>query len=289
MKHIWVTGANGLIGGEILRQQVSAVDFQLRGLTRAEVDLADDSAVAALFRQERPDAIIHCAALSKTGACRQQPELAQLLNVHVTETLAGLAASIPFIFFSTDLVFNGRKGHYAEEDTVDPLCIYSATKVLAEKIVLANLRHTVVRTSLNFGFSDNGQRSFNEEWAQMWQRGETLDLFVDEFRCPIPVEVTAQTVLEILRRGLTGCYHLAGGRRMSRVEMGGLLAEFRAPLPSPMRPSSLADWKGPARAADTSLNCAKLERALNIQLPGLEDWLRQNWARQQALAGGDRE
>jgi dTDP-4-dehydrorhamnose reductase len=45
--------------------------------------------------------------------------LAHKINIEITASLADLAAGIPFIFFSTDLVFDGRKGNYTETDPVN--------------------------------------------------------------------------------------------------------------------------------------------------------------------------
>jgi len=164
----------------------------MRPLDRRALDLTDSGAVRPLFQRETPAAIIHCAAISKSPACQQNPLLAHQVNVEVTARLADLAAEIPFVFFSTDLVFDGRAGHYDESASVGPLSIYAETKAAAERIVLSNSRHTVIRTSLNGGISPTGDRGFNEEMRRAWQAGRTLQLFTDEFRSPIAAWVTAR-------------------------------------------------------------------------------------------------
>ena len=150
----WITGAGGLIGSHLIRSASRA--WEARALTRAELDLTDFAAVRAAFSREQPRLIIHCAALSKTLECEQNPERARANNVEVTRVLAGLAADIPLLFFSTDLVFDGTKGHYRENDPPNPLTVYAETKLAAEKLVLANPKHTVIRTSLNAGRTLNG-------------------------------------------------------------------------------------------------------------------------------------
>src|SRR5437762_1973765 len=111
----WITGAGGLIGTYFLRTAAQcAPEFQVVGLTRAELDLTDLGAVRERFQEDRPQLVIHCAALSKSAACEKEPVLARKLNVEVTEYLAKLAEDIPFVFFSTDLAFDGQKGHYGE-------------------------------------------------------------------------------------------------------------------------------------------------------------------------------
>src|SRR4051812_20510760 len=120
----WITGANGLIGNYLVRTAAShAPGWKVRGLTRRDFDLTDFSAVRRAFSEDKPELVIHCAALSKSPACQANPSLARKLNVEVTQGLAELAADIPLLFFSTDLVFDGQKGAYIETDQVNPLSV----------------------------------------------------------------------------------------------------------------------------------------------------------------------
>src|SRR4051812_27686555 len=109
----WITGAGGLIGNWIVRVAATQTpEWSVRALTRQELDLTDFPAVRQRFSQERPALIIHCAAISQSPACQANPALAHKLNVKVTGMLAELAADTPFVFFSSDLVFDGRQGNY---------------------------------------------------------------------------------------------------------------------------------------------------------------------------------
>ncbi len=274
MSLTWITGAGGLIGSHLARAAATAApSWKVRGLTRSHLDLTDFEAVRRLFAQDKPGMIIHCAALTKTPACQQNPILARELNVEATGVLAELAAEIPFVFFSTDLVFDGRRGRYVENDPVRPLNVYAETKLAAEKIVLCNSRHTVIRTSLNFGHSPTRDRAFNEELLRVWQGGKTLQLFTDEFRCPIPAAVTAEAVWSLVTQNRPGLYHLAGSERLSRWQIGQLLAARTPHLNAQIEPSSLSEYTGPPRSPDTSLDCAKVQRLLPFRLPAFSDWL----------------
>lgn len=282
---VWITGAAGLIGSAIVKTAARRnFPWVARGLTRKDVDLRDFDAVQALFQHEQPAAIIHCAAQSRTVLCEQDPAAAWKNNVEVTRNLAGLAAAIPFLFFSTDLVFDGKRGNYSETDPVHPISRYGETKVEAEQAVLANPRHGVIRTSLNFGFTAQGGRAFNEEWLMRWRQGECLTLFTDEFRSPLPVEATAQAVWELLGGGCCGLFHLAGREKLSRWEMGQKLGEIWPAYKTLMRPASLQDYTGPPRAADTSLNCTRISGLLQVPLPGFTEWIHQHAA--EILAAG---
>jgi dTDP-4-dehydrorhamnose reductase len=274
---VWITGAGGLIGNYLLQLAPRyAPQFETVGLTRAHLDLLDFAAVRAAFHTQPPAAIIHCAALSKSPDCQANPGLAWKANVETTKLLAELAAEIPFVLFSTDMVFDGQKGNYVESDGVQPLSVYAETKVAAEKIILTNPRHTVVRTSLNGGTSPTGNRGFNEQIRRAWQAGQALNFFRDEFRSPIPAAATARAAWELLLKNQTGLFHVAGAERMSRAEIGTSLAARWPQLNPKFKIGSLQEYQGVPRPPDTSLNCAKAQAQLSFPLPGLTAWLSEN-------------
>ncbi|HLX71368.1 MAG TPA: SDR family oxidoreductase, partial [Verrucomicrobiae bacterium] len=271
---IWITGAGGLIGNCLVQLAPKLVpSWRIRALTRSELDLTDSAAVRAAFRKDSPQLVIHCAALAHTPTCEKDPPLARKLNIDVTAALAELASDIPFLFYSTDMVFDGLAGNYDESATTNPLSVYAKTKIDAERIVLANSKHTVLRTSLNFGTSPTGDRAFNEQMLHAVKRGETLKLFVDEFRCPIPAIETAHATWELAMQNKPGLYHLTGSERLSRWQIGELLAKHWAHLNPKLEPVSIRDFRGLPRSPDTSLNCAKIQKLLSFPLPRFTDWL----------------
>lgn len=276
-KLAWITGSGGLIGNYLVQTaRQFALDWKIFGLTRARLDLTDHKSVREKFLRDEPQLIIHCAAQSKVPACQADPKLAWQLNVEVTKTLAELAAEIPFIFFSTDLVFNGQKGNYVETDATNPVSVYGETKVAAEKIVLRNPKHSVIRTSMNCGNSLTGDRGFSDELRQSWARGETSKLFTDEFRCPMFAGVTSRAIWELVGKNVSGLFHLAGSERLSRVQIGHLIAARFPELNPKIEACSLKEYQGLPRAPDTSVNCAKIQKLLSFPLPKFSEWLRKN-------------
>ena len=250
--------------------------WRVRALTRDQLDLLDFDAVRREFQKDQPQLVIHCAAVSTIAEAQANPDLARRVNVEVTELLAGLAADIQFVFFSTDLVFDGRKGNYAETDAMNPLHVYGETKAAAEQIVLHNPRHLVVRTSINGGMSRAGNRGFNEQLRLAWQAGQGMKLFTDEFRCPILAGRDGAGGLGTGESKCAGLFHVAGAERLSRWQIGQLLAARWPELEPKITPGSARDFPGPPRAPDTSLNIAKVQKVLSVPLPGLTGWLAAN-------------
>ena len=273
----WVTGANGLIGNYLIETAPRyAPDWTVRALTRDQLELLDFAAVRREFLKDQPRLLIHCAAVTTISGAQKHPDLARRLNVELTQLLEELTAEGRLVLFSTDLVFDGLKGDYTELDAVNPLHLYGETKAAAEQIVLENPRHAVVRTSINGGTSRTGNRGFNEVLRQAWQAGQAMTLFTDEFRCPIPAAETARAVWELIKQERTGIYHVAGAEKLSRWQVGQLVAARWPQLHPKMTPGSLKDFAGPPRSPDVSLNIGGVQSVLSAPLAGLTGWLAQN-------------
>jgi dTDP-4-dehydrorhamnose reductase len=274
---VWITGAGGLIGNYLVQTAAQfAPQFQVVGLTRSQLDLTDYAAVRAEFQRQQPQLFIHCAAMSRSPDCQANPVLARKLNAEVPAQLAGIALKIPFVFFSTDLVFDGQKGNYVETDAVNPMSVYAETKIIAEDIVSRHPRHLIIRTAINGGVSPTGDRGFNEQMRRAWQHGQMTNLFTDEFRSPIHASVTARAVWELVAQKAAGIFHIAGGEKLSRYAIGQLIAARNPRLNARITPDTLKNYHGAPRSPDVSMDCAKAQRLLSFPLPGLTDWLAAN-------------
>lgn len=269
-----ITGAAGLIGRYLVTTASRwAPSWTVGGLTRAELDLTDPAAVESSFHTYRPDLVIHCAALSRTKDCEENPGLARRVNVEATAHLAELSRNIPFIFFSSDQVFDGQQGWYVETDRINPVNYYGETKAAAEQVVLANPRHTVIRLALTAGTSPAGNRSFVEEMRRSAGRNQRLTLFTDEFRTPVPAGVVVRAVWELIGRKQSGLYHLGGAERLSRMEIGEALTTWYPELASHLQPGSVRGYRGPQRPPDLSMNCDKIQRLISFPLTGFRRWI----------------
>lgn len=269
-----VTGAGGLIGQYLIRSAPCwAPEWQVHGLTRPDIDLTDFARVEQVWQSIRPAAVIHCAALSRTKECEQDPEKARRVNVAATAHLAQLSQGIPFIFLSSGEVFDGRTAWYSETDEAKPINMYGRTKLEAEQAVLRYAKHTVVRIVLTAGTSQNGNRSFVEDMSRSAKAGRDVTVYADEYRCPLPAGVIARTIWELLNCERPGLYHLGGSERLSRWEIGEALVPWYPELAGRLVKGSSRTHTGAPRPSDLSLRCDKIQRLLSFRLPGFREWL----------------
>lgn len=271
---VLVTGAAGLIGQYMIRTAARwAPKWDVRGLTQQDADLTNVSRVTDLYRALKPQAVIHCAALSRTKDCEQHPDQARLVNVTATAHLATLAKDVPFFFLSSGEVFDGKRGWYEEEDEARPINVYGKTKLEAEHTILLNPRHTAVRIVLTAGTSQSGERGFVEEMCRVAKAGRQVTLFEDEYRCPLPAGVIARALWELLDLERPGLYHLGGRDRLSRWEIGQVLVRWYPELSGRLQSSTARSYTGSPRPVDLSLRCDKIQRLLSFQIPGFRSWL----------------
>jgi dTDP-4-dehydrorhamnose reductase len=269
-----ITGTGGLIGHYLERTAARwAPNWEVRGLTHDDLDLTDLPKVDAIWRTVKPEAVIHCAAMSRTKDCEQDPAGAHRMNVEATAHLARLSRDLPFVFLSSGDVFDGRRGWYSETDEAVPINVYGKTKLEAERIVLLNPAHTVLRLVLTAGTSRTGDRSFVEDMCRMAEAGKNLTLYADEFRCPLPAGAVARVIWELLSREKPGLYHLGGRDRLSRWEIGQVLLPWYPVLQGRLVQGSVLHHVGGRRSADLSLRCDRIQQVLSFPLPGFRSWL----------------
>lgn len=267
---ILITGASGFLGWNLCR--VARGEWEVYGTYHQQsIDISDvniqqlDLTNVALVRAEidriQPDAIIHTAAASKPNFCQEYPDRSYQINVVASQLLAQICADakIPFVFTSTDLVFDGTKPPYLETDPVSPINIYGEQKVAAEREILTVYpQATICRMPLMFGMAPPTATSFIQPWIRSLASQQKLELFVDEFRTPVSAKTAAQGLLMMLQASVPGIVNLGGKERISRYDFGRLLAEvfpFDLSLLSPIYQRNLV--MSAPRAADVSLDSSK--------------------------------
>lgn len=269
MKKLWVTGASGFLGWHLC--QMAKRDWRVYGaywtkpidapgIRLDQLNLLDFQALKQSFKTIQPEAVIHTAAQSKPNICQIRPDETYPINVTAAVNLANLCAEaeIPYVFTSTDLVFDGRNPPYRETDPVCPINHYGEQKAIAEAEILAAYpRATVCRMPLMFGAKTPSAQSFLQPWLKTLREGKKLKLFTDEFRTPISASTASNGLLLALEKG-HGRLHLGGRNSISRFEFGRLLVEVGQFSPHQLHPCLQQDVPMPApRPKNVSMDSAK--------------------------------
>lgn len=286
MAKLLVTGASGFLGWRLC-QVAQQRNWQvcgtygthaiaLPGVELAAVDLRDAAVVEALIDRWEPDGVIHAAAQARPALCQQQPAATYPINVQVPEAIAALCASrsIPFVFTSTDQVFDGLKGWYREADPVSPVSVYGQQKAEAEQRILAVYSKAIVaRMPLMFGEAPGYATSFLQDFLSILRAGQPLNLFTDEYRTPVSNTTAAHGLLIALEKGQGGLLHLGGKERLSRYEFGRKMVEVFELSPALIHPCTQASVPtGAPRSPDTSMD-STTAFVLGYAPPSIDDEL----------------
>lgn len=258
MRLLVTGGRTGYLGRHVV---AAAREHDVIAVGSVDADLRDRDAVETLIVRHRPDAIIHTAYVQS--------------DWHVTATgaahVAGAAArhGARLVLVSSDVVFSGADGLYAESAPPDPITAYGAAKAAAETVALTVCPDVVVaRTSLILGDG----ASPHERLVHALAGGAEGALFDDEQRCPVHVGDLSAALVELAGNELQGVLHVAGAEAMSRFALGRLIARRDGLDPDSLRATSraAASVAGPV---DVRLDSTLAARALTTRLRGAGEFL----------------
>jgi dTDP-4-dehydrorhamnose reductase len=267
MKKLLITGASGFLGWHVC--QIAQTDWQVHGTYHSHpavipgvemhgIDLTDDRSFRTFLQTLNPDAIIHTAALSQPNICQEQPQLSHSLNVQATWTIADhcAAAQIPYVFTSSEQVFDGDHSPYCESDRPNPLNLYGEHKFAAEVGIQERYPAAAVcRMPLMYGVSPTAP-SFIQPFIRRLRSGELLQAFTDEIRTPVSGFDAAQGLLIALEK-VQGIIHLGGQERLSRYEIAKTLIEVLQIENAQIQPCLQAEVRMSApRPKDLSMDSA---------------------------------
>jgi len=280
-------GADGQVG-QALRPLLAGLG-SLRACGRAEADLEEPAAIAALIAREAPDVIVNAAAYTAVDAAEDDRDRAYRVNAEAVGAIGEAARKrgALSVHYSTDFVFDGAgHGAYAETDTARPLGVYGASKLAGDEALAASgADHLILRVSWNYSAVG---RNFPLTILRLAATRDGIDVVADEYGAATAASLIAEATCTALRqtladRGKTGLYHLSAAGSASRHELARfIVAEAAAQgavlalKPENIRPVRAAAYGLKARRPSNSrLDTGKFSRAFGVELPPWQAGVRQ--------------
>lgn len=205
---IVLLGAQGQLG-LTLQQTLPLAGHEVIALTRADLDISNESQLRATLSDIKPDAIINAAAYTAVDAAEQDDLAARAANAAGPKYLASWAAENKtwLLHMSTDFVFSGRIYRpYTPTDQTDPLSIYGRTKLEGELHVryLAPAYSLVLRTS--WVYSQFG-RNFLKTMLRLMAEKDSLNVVDDQIGTPTSTWGLARCIDAALQHKPAGILH----------------------------------------------------------------------------------
>jgi len=204
---VLVTGATGQLGSDVCQVLLSR-GISYVGVGSAGCDITDGDAVQKLFRQEKPDAVIHCAAYTKVDQAEDEPEKCRAINVDGTRNIVEECRRLnsKLLYVSTDYVFPGSGARFYEpDDPTGPLNVYGSTKLDGELMVREFIEnYFIVRTSWVFG--KNGA-NFVKAMLKLSETKTELNVVCDQIGSPTYTADLALLLCDMIASEKYGVYH----------------------------------------------------------------------------------
>jgi dTDP-4-dehydrorhamnose reductase len=265
---VLILGSQGALGGQLMKLYPEAV-----GWDREDIDVLDYPALGAKIGSLgfTPDAIVNCVAFNDVDGAEDRPAPAFALNADFVGELARYTSEmrVPLVHYSTNYVFDGVQGEYAETDRPAPLSVYGRSKLRGEQLAAASGAWCyVIRTAVIFGpkgASELSKKSFVDIMLDLSAKKDSIQVVSDEINSlTYAPDLAAGThrLLEALPP--PGIYHLTNGGGASWFDFAREIFRIVGknvtvlPVPSSHFPRKAAR---PPRAV-----------LLNTKLPPLRPW-----------------
>lgn len=276
MPKILITGGNGYIASQLLidlsKNGYEVVCSSRQAGSQGCDYFFDEKSINPyldIIKNAQPDMVIHTAWINSIEQCEKDKALADRVNIQwskdLIEAIKQINTDIKLIFISSDYVFAGDKGGYAETDSCQPTTYYGKTKVLVEDLIQASgLKHMIIRTANVY---DHGGKFFNFLFSNLSQN-KSVDVFYDTFFTPTYMRYFTDSVIQLLSKNFEGIIHVAGEERISRYHFAYKLAVVMGVDERKIIPVKIPDEMRIAH--DVSLNSEQSRKLLSNYSPTVE-------------------
>jgi dTDP-4-dehydrorhamnose reductase len=243
MKKILVTGSNGLLGQKLIEKLSKTDNIEVIATARGEnrlpfaenykfvsLDITKEEEVKTVVDTEKPDLIIHTAAMTNVDQCETEKDACWDLNVKAVEYLveASKKHNSFFVHLSTDFIFDGKAGPYDEKAEANPLSFYGWSKYAAEKLVInSDLKWAIARTVLVYGIAHDMSRTNIILWVKnSLEQGKSINVVNDQWRTPTLAEDLADGCILIAEKEAEGIFNISGKDLLNPFQMAIMTADY---------------------------------------------------------------
>lgn len=243
MKKILITGSNGLLGQKLVELLRTKEDIEIVATARGEnrlpfsdgyeyraMDITDRQQVIETIEQVKPTVVINTAAMTNVDQCEFEKDNCWKQNVNAVEYLVEACQKTGsfLLHVSTDFIFDGKNGPYAEDAEANPISFYGWSKLAGEMAVRSsNIRWAIARTVLVYGIVNDMSRSNIILWVKKsLEEGKNIKVVTDQWRTPTLAEDLAKGCYLIADKEVEGIFNISGKDFLTPYEMAIITADY---------------------------------------------------------------
>lgn len=289
-KTIFLTGGTSLFGSAFLNfipknSKVIVVEHKLKNqfkhprIQTVKLNILNKKTLSQLISRDKPDVIVHAAAISNVDYCQSHKKEAWQVNVLGTNNVleASIDKNIHFIYLSSNAVFDGKKDIYEEKDLPNPVNFYGKTKYQSESLVQKYSNYwTIVRPITMYGWEPEGSRKNPVTWVlKNLSAKKSLKIVDDVYLNPLFNLDLGQVAWKIIANESLGIYHVAGAEILNRYQWAlktAVTFSLDPNLISPV-PSSFFTGKIATRPQKTIYSIEKIKKEFKFRPSSVTDGL----------------
>jgi dTDP-4-dehydrorhamnose reductase len=280
---IIVTGKNGQLGFELMQlQQKFSNQFDFLFTGRNDLDLLNENEIAGFIEKNRPSYFINAAAYTLVDKAETESDIAFAINAIAPAAIAIACKKnhCQLIHISTDYVFDGaKKTPYHQNDLINPVNLYGASKAKGEGLVLQNNADAIIiRTS--WVYSSHG-KNFVKTMLKLMRERETINVVADQIGCPTYAADLAHAILQIVLKlnnnkdlQHSNLYHYSNTGNISWFQFAQAIQQI-AHLNCTVKPIESAAYPTPAKRSKYSvMDTSNITIDFDVQIKEWEESLK---------------
>jgi dTDP-4-dehydrorhamnose reductase len=231
-----------------------ATTIEFPGVTYVGADFTSREAVHKVIKELRPDVIINASAFTNVDKSETERDIVWKINASGVGYVADAGREIGahVVHVSTDYLFDGQRGLYAENEQVHPINYYGMSKLAGEyEVIASGAKYSILRTNVLYGIIPNGRLDFVRWVVEENRKGKTIRIVTDQYNNPTFIDDIVIAMDVIIKNKKFGIYNIAGKEYLSRYEFTLRIAdvfgldrslittittpELQQPAPRPLR------------------------------------------------------
>jgi dTDP-4-dehydrorhamnose reductase len=265
--------------GQVARALVAAGGREVIAVGRPTLDLERMDTFHPALSAHAPDVVACVGAYTAVDQAEKERDAVFRINAEGPGRLAEACAraATPFIYVSTDYVFDGAKSTpYIETDPIAPQGVYGASKAEGElRVAAAQPHHVILRTAWVY---DATGKNFVRTMLRLARTRERVGVVADQFGAPTYAPHIAAGLLQVAHHlasapteEMYGVFHMSAADYCSWADFAEAIFEESARRGGPSASVdriTTAQYPTPAkRPANSRLDCDRIARVHGVRLP----------------------